>query len=203
MELYVKIKSSFLVIIVIMAGGAGVVLWNQNTLREAFHSMRNSYQLEEDFLECRRQEKNFVLRQDAESLRLHQTHYDSLHALTTRLTRETLHPGIREKFVALEQSERSYHSLFAGVVRTLQTGSVPQGSLESPAHPLVQEARRVHSLIYEIRDEATRQFTKTRASTHMVNLAALLLSVFLAVILAGYLSDRIRDHVDTKPETGS
>lgn len=203
MELYVKIKSSFLVIIVIMAGGAGVILWNQNTLREAFYSMKNSYQLEEDFLECRRQEKNYILRQDAESLRLFQVHYDSLSSRTSRLTGNTIRRSLREQFVTLEQAERSYQTGFQNAVQGLQAGSVPQDSLESPTHPLVQEARRIHSLIYEIRIEAAGQFIKTRTSTHMINLAALLLSVFLAVILAGYLSDRIRDHSEMKPGTDS
>ncbi|HKJ68046.1 MAG TPA: hypothetical protein VKA68_08835, partial [bacterium] len=68
-------------------------------------------------------------------------------------------------------------------------------TFRDPSDELVRDARAVHSLIYDIRTSATQQFTTTRSTTHIVNLAALLVSVFLSVIIAGYLSDKITNHI--------
>ncbi|HKJ67312.1 MAG TPA: hypothetical protein VKA68_05100, partial [bacterium] len=98
MELPIRIKSSFLLIILIMAVGSGIILWNQHTLQDAFNALRSSFELEEYLLECRRQEKNYFLRFSEESLRLHQTNYDSLVHLTSDLLETTINPGIHQQF---------------------------------------------------------------------------------------------------------
>ncbi|MEJ2050989.1 MAG: hypothetical protein P8Y60_14330 [Calditrichota bacterium] len=198
MDWYMKLKSSFLVIIVIMAAGEGVLLWNQNTLKDAFHAMRSSFELEEYLLECRRQEKNFFLRQDSESVRLYQESFDSLRNLTSALSMGTINPDIREKFITMEQAERTYRSLFDNMVQLMQSQPAPPDTFETPTNALVTEARRIHAMIFDVRSHATEQFTKTRATTHVINLTTLLVSVFVSVILAGFLSDKIRSRFDAR-----
>ncbi len=196
--MHVKIKSSFLLIILIMAGSAGIILWNQNTLREAFYSLRSSFELEEYLLECRRQEKNYFLRFDTESIQLHQAHFDSLEGLTGDLVTATLNPAMRQKFVALDQALSSYKTTFDNIIRTGSTSSTAGKNFQDPSNNLVREARRIHTIIFGIRTNATGQFNKIRSTTHVINLAALLVSLFLAVIIAGYLSDKITEQARLK-----
>lgn len=190
MSIQTKIRSAILLVVFIMAAATGVILWNQGQLHIAFTVLNSSYQLEDHLLECRRQEKNFLLRGGTEYIRQFQVNYDSLTSLSSRLVEQTDNRSIKTALVKLSEFIDNYGTAFnqiSGFQNMNEVTSREDGTIDE----MVEIARACHASIAGIRAMSIEQFNHTRASTHLVNLSAVFIGILLSVFVAGMITDRL------------
>lgn len=195
MDTFVKMKGSFLIIVVLMTIATGAIIWNQRSLEEVFHETLMSTQIEQHLLECRRQEKNFIIRRDTQSIRLFDMAQDSLRKFIQTTKSETTDEQIRSVLNDLTQSQNLYADLFAEL--TSHSDSIAQSAALEAAYiePLAGEARRMHEKIALLREYSIDTFQTKKSRVSLFNLGIFIISVFLAVIFAGILSDNLRDQI--------
>lgn len=96
MNLRVRITSGFLIIVIVMACVSGIIIWQESNMYQAFqHSLQIS-EIEKYFLECRRQEKNFIIRHDSQSVQLFASNYDSLNVVVFKMLDYDLNDQMRK-----------------------------------------------------------------------------------------------------------
>lgn len=188
MNLRVRITFGFLIIVFVMVCVSGIIIWQESNMHNAFqHSLQIS-EIEKYFLECRRQEKNFIIRLDTESVQLFASNYDSLNVVVSKMLDYDLNDQMMEKLNILQNKLDNYSLKFDTIVSSGQIGIDNTLVLDE-----VDLAREIHTLIKEIKFITIQDFNKGYAVTNNVNIFSVLIGLFLSVLIAGFISTKIMD----------
>lgn len=198
MNPFTKIKGAFLIIIVFMSVAAGAIIWNQHSLETIYHETLNSVQLEQYLLECRRQEKNFILRQTSESIALFNSAQDSLMNYISFLRSSEKNEQIASILTQLEQEGDNYLQSFHNLVKRSDTIETTTTMHLEFIEPIIEVAQTMHSHIDQIRTYNADNFQSKKSKVSLLNFSIFIVSIFLAVIFAGILSDNFIDQIRLK-----
>lgn len=188
MNLRVRITFGFLIIVFVMASVSGIIIWQESNMHKAFQHSSQISEIEKYFLECRRQEKNFIIRLDTESVQLFASNYDSLNVVVSKMLDYDLNDQMMEKLNILQNKLDSYSLKFDTIVSSGQIGIDNTLVLDE-----VDLAREIHTLIKEIKFITIQDFNKGYAVTNNVNIFSVLIGLFLSVLIAGFISTKIMD----------
>ena len=120
MNLRARITFGFLIIVFVMAGVATIIIWQESNMRKAFQHSSQISEIEKYFLECRRQEKNFIIRHDTLSVQLFTANYDTLNVLIAKLQENCSSEQMIEKLTILKEKLDSYYLKFEDIVQSGQ-----------------------------------------------------------------------------------
>lgn len=194
MDISRRLRFFFFVVVAIMGTASGVIIWNQYRIEGAFETVQVTAQLENILLECRREEKNFFLRGDPESLDQVRTRMSELNLILGGL--RPLTKAVGEEMEQLQGHQEAYLAAFEAGANERTAVDV-----ESPDHPLVIAARRCHRSIGDIRAVTISEFERIRSAIHLLNMASLFIGIVLSVILAGVMTDWILESFNRQNET--
>ena len=192
MNLRIRITSGFLLIVMVMTVVAGVIIWQQAKMQSAFQDSILTSELDHYLLECRRQEKNYLLRQDGEALVLFQANYDTLFTMATNLSNKILYDQIVIKLSVLQDKLILYRSAFEQSTLYLDVESYKTQYNES-IRTCVMFARESHSIIKDIRQLSEERFEKALSISSIVNTFSVIVGIFLSVVISGFIADKVMD----------
>ncbi|MFH1852247.1 MAG: hypothetical protein ABIA75_07885 [Candidatus Neomarinimicrobiota bacterium] len=196
MNLRARITLGFIVVILIMLVASGVIIWNQSLMQQSFSNLAATIDLERYLLECRRHEKNFLLRNDQSYVLIHRANYDSLTVRIALLRPEITDPKIQAKLTELKASLVEYQSIFTELATHPAAVIATDPILAARLEQEVQKARDSHDLIGQIRLLTTERFHLASSVGHLVNIGSILVGILVAVIIAGFLTDKIIQFID-------
>jgi len=188
MNLRVRITFGFLIIVFVMACVSGIIIWQESNMHQAFQHSSQISEIEKYFLECRRQEKNFIIRHDSQSVQLFTSNYDSLNILVSTMLVDELNEQMVAKLTALQKKVDKYDLKFEEIISSNQI-EIDNAKMQSE----VDLARDIHALINETKMLTAQEFNKAYAITNNVNIFSILIGLFLSVLIAGFMSTKIMD----------
>ncbi len=165
-------------------------------MSDSFDYLTATIDLEKYLLECRRHEKNFILRKDTSYLQLHSVYYDSLIKHIEYLRQNKKQPIITTQLEELQTVFIDYKIVFNEIAKFTAENDCTQSGYFSLLDQEVDKARRCHALIADIRQTVTEQFKTADSTGKLVNLGAILFGILVAVVLAGFISDKIIQFVE-------
>jgi len=197
MSAYSKIKNSLILIITLMVIASGIILWNQLKLQHTFTMLQVTTQVDQSLLECRRQEKNFILRQDSISQQEFGAAFQSLTTSISTLDSVLQSAGFPDSIHGLvpriSRNATEYRNQFDQVGQMERPTSASLLRYEEVSSQLVQYARAIHDDVDRIRQAVRQRFESVATSSNVINIAAFLVGLFLSVLIAGYLVDQFRE----------
>ncbi len=195
MNLRVRITSGFLIIVIVMACVSGIIIWQEFHMHQAFQHSSQISEIEKYFLECRRQEKNYIIRHDSKSVQLFTSNYDSLSTLINKMMINNINEQTELKLIKLWEKLEEYKNIFEELIITK---NVEMGN--SLATREVGFAREGHEIIRDIKNITTQNFKNAYAITNNVNIFSILIGLFLSIIIAGFISTKIMDILGNSSE---
>jgi len=165
-------------------------------MEESFNHLADTFDLERYLLECRRHEKNYILRQNLSYLHLHDSFSDSLISRVNDLLQDNLGQALVEQLQQLQKSFFEYKKLFNELTAQPLVKEQQQSGFHNRLEQEVQKARQCHVLITNIRLNTTDQFARANSISNLINIASILIGILLAVVLGGLISDRIIQYVE-------
>ena len=188
MNLRARITFGFLIIVFVMACVSGIIIWQESNMHQAFQHSSQISEIEKYFLECRRQEKNFIIRHDVQSVHLFISNFDSLNVLISEMLLDVSNERMIERLTLLEGKIQSYNSKFEEIFGSNQI-EIDNNKIQNE----VNLARESHAIINEIKFITNHEFNKAYAITNNVNIFSILIGLFLSVIIAGFISTKIME----------
>jgi hypothetical protein len=174
-----------------MISMAGIIIWQESKMHKAFQQSIKIGEIDKYFLECRRQEKNFLIRQDSESMELYNQNFIAL----TNTLNETLELELSDKslniITILQRNLDNYNKKVEDIINSEEVLDKIQIQQE------VDLAREIHSSINELNTIAIDNFNKAHILTTNVNLFSILIGFFLSVLIAGFISTKIMELLGT------
>ena len=190
MNLRARITFGFLIIVLVMTCVSGIIIWQESNMHQAFQHSSQIREFERYFLECRRQEKNFIIRHDAQSVKLFTSNYNSLNILISKMLTDKSNEQMVEKLTALQDKVDKYDLKIEEIISSNQI-EIDNAKMQSE----VDLARDIHALINEIKTLTTQEFNKAYAITNNVNIFSILIGLFLSVLIAGFMSTKIMEFI--------
>ena len=188
MNLRARITFGFLIIVFVMACVSGIIIWQESNMHQAFQHSSQISEIEKYFLECRRQEKNFIIRHDAQSVQLFTSNYDSLNIMVSKMLVDESDEQMVEKLTLLQTIIDKYDFKFKEIISS-DLFKIDHTKIQSE----VNLARESHALINEIKAITIQNFNKAYAITNNVNIFSILIGLFLSVLIAGFMTTKIMD----------
>jgi len=195
MNLRVRITLGFLIIVMVMAGVSGIIIWQESNMHRSFQHSSQISEIEKYFLECRRQEKNFIIRHDVQSVHLFISNFDSLNKLISEMLLDVSNEHMIQRLTFLNDIIQSYNSKFEEIFSSNQI-EIDNNKIQSE----VNLARESHAIINEIKVITNLEFNKAYAITNNVNIFSILIGLFLSVIIAGFISTKIMEILGNSSE---
>ena len=171
-----------------MACVSGIIIWQESNMHKAFQHSSQISEIEKYFLECRRQEKNFIIRHDSQSVQLFASNYDSLNILVLKMVDHGKNGKMTENLSTLQKNLDNYYLKFEEIISSNQL-EIDNTKIQSE----VDLAREIHALINEVKVLAHRDFNNAYAVTNNVNIFSILIGLFLSVLIAGFISAKIME----------
>jgi len=188
MNLRVRITFGFLIIVFVMACISGIIIWQESNMHKAFQHSSQISEIEKYFLECRRQEKNFFIRHDSQSVMLFTSNSGSLNALVSKMLDNSSNEQMIENLTALQDRLNGYYIKFDEII-SLNRIEINNDTMQRE----VDLAREIHKLINKIKVITTQDFNKAHAVTNNVNIFSILIGLFLSILIAGFISTKIME----------
>ncbi|MFC1565895.1 hypothetical protein ACFL4B_03010 [Candidatus Neomarinimicrobiota bacterium] len=188
MNLRVRITFGFLIIVFVMVCVAGIIIWQESNMYKAFQHSSQISEIEKYFLECRRQEKNFIIRHDSESVLLFNLNYDSLNILVLKMLDHGMNEKMTENLNTLQENLDKYYLIFEEIISSNQL-EIDNTKMQSE----VDLAREIHAMINEVKVLSNQEFNNAYAITNNVNIFSILIGLFLSVLIAGFISTKIME----------
>ena len=195
MNLRVRITLGFLIIVVVMVCVSGIIIWQESHMYKAFQHSSQISEIEKYLLECRRQEKNYIIRHDSQSVQLFANNYDSLSILINKMMFNDINEQMELKLIILEKKLMEYQNIFEELIVTK--------NVELENNLAIREvglAREGHKIIGEIKNIASQNFKNAYAITNNVNIFSILIGLFLSVLIAGFISTKIMEIIGRSGE---
>ena len=181
-----KLWLGMLALVVLMGMVALIVIRQQSTMERSFALLDHLDTLERLLLECRRQEKNFLLREDQASLDLHASSFEALRSATADRMETIADAGIRSQLAVLLEKEVEYHRAFEHLKAEVLAD--PSLRHDPPEERTVARARECHALLADLRELAISRFAKAHSATHTVSVLSVALGLVASVAIAGWLT---------------
>ncbi len=189
MPMGTQLLLGFLSIVALMTVAGWITIRQQSVIQESFVILESADDVERFLLECRRQEKNYLLRMDQASLDLFTADFDSLLHVTAGLQEIAVRPEIGVKIPGLREKVLEYGDAFRDTRTIWPSGAAEERTrLEST---MVARARSCHAIVAEIRGMAISNFGDAHRMTRHVSLIAIALGLLFSVLIAGVLTRHI------------
>ena len=195
MNLRVRITFGFLIIVFVMACVSGIIIWQESNMHKAFQHSSQISEIEKYFLECRRQEKNYIIRHDSESALLFTSNSDSLNILVIKMLDHGIDEKMTENLNTLQENLDNYYLKFEEIISSNQL-EIDNTKIQSE----VDLAREIHALINEVKVLTNQEFNNAYAITNNVNIFSILIGLFLSVLIAGFISTKIMEILGSTSE---
>ena len=184
-----RLLSGLLAIVVLMSAVAWMIMVQCKVVRHSCELLEGIDTVERVFLECRRQEKNFLLRHDQPSLDLHAAYFDTLLSTTIDLEAQVSHLGMGSKLALLREQEVEYQAAFQDLKSDWSDGSGRESErLEDLS---VARARGCHALVAEIKSIVNSKREAAQAMLRMVSILSIVVGLLLSLLIAGQLTRQI------------
>jgi methyl-accepting chemotaxis protein len=185
-----RLVLGLLAIVVLMTADAWFIIRQQGIMDRSFCSLERMDMIERFLLECRRQEKNFLLRRDQASLDLFAASFDSLLSNTSALAERIKDPDMSASLVLLGGRILEYGDAFQHLRSRWFELSDPEERSRLDAET-VATARACHALAGEVRNETISEFRAAHSATRTGNVLSVLLGLGLSIVVAALLTRNI------------
>lgn len=190
-----RLLLGYLALVVLMTVVLLFTLQRQAALQRSFEFLDGLHRIDQLMLECRRQEKNFLLRIDQASLDLQDDSLNELVESTGRLRAVTDDPDFSPLLERLHGKEVEYGQTFKdAAARVLRSHSAAGEG--APDSELTRRGRECHALLDHMRGVATERLASAIRLGGWLGLAsvagALLIGIALSVTLTRGLARQLR-----------
>ncbi len=196
MQIRTKISAGFLSIVFLMTIVAIIIIIQQSKMQNAFEDNCLTCELNIYLLECRRQEKNYICRNDDGALILYQANYDTLLTMTNNLQKKVNDNKIEKKLILLNEKLEDYKSAFGNFVQLSSEGA-NQTQLASATALTVAKARECETIIKDFRTLISNKFYSALSISSVINTFAVILGIFFSIMIGSFISDKILDYIDS------
>ncbi|MFC1543295.1 hypothetical protein ACFL4K_02005 [Candidatus Neomarinimicrobiota bacterium] len=156
---------------------------------------KDSIQLERDLNACRRQEKNYFMRGDIESIRLQSSSCDSVKAMVARLQQKVDNSSMQQSLTSLQADFDQYAIVFQQIVSARNTHGV-SGQTIPIMHMGAEIARKCHESAAAITELAENQYLRTKSDASWMSIISIAIGLFISIIAAFYI---VRNTVHEAP----
>ena len=196
MNLRIRISMGFLLIVFVMTIVAIIIICQQAKMQTAFQDSILTCELDRYVLECRRQEKNYLLRDDDEALVLYQANYDTLFAMTINLADKVSDDKLVNTLLSLQDKLENYKLSFEEVVQYRNDES-SQRQFKISLQKCIISARGCQAVIGDIRNMTKDRFDTALSISSIVNTFSVIIGIFLSICISGFIADKILDLIDS------
>lgn len=184
-----RLLLGLLAIVVLMTVDAGIIIRQQQAVERTLVQLERASTVERYLLQCRRQEKNYLLRRDAESLELFQANLNALLAVTDELLLDVTDTEVERRLRLLKTRIAEYRVAFER--SRARAPLVAETEDQANDWPTVEAARDCHHVVGQIRDGTILRFHDAKNVTRTVSLVSVVLALVLSVLIAGMLTRSI------------
>lgn len=196
MNLRIRISMGFLIIVFVMTIVSIIIICQQAKMQTAFEDSILTCELDRYVLECRRQEKNYLARDDDEALVLHQANYDTLFAMTNNLIDKVSNDKLVNTLLSMQNKLENYKLSFEEVVQYRKDES-SQRQFKISLQQCIASARECQAVIGDIRNMTKDRFDTALSISSIVNTFSVIVGIFLSVCISGFIADKIMDLIDS------
>ncbi len=186
-----KLLFGLVAMVVLMAVVLAVITHEQRIMKRSFLLVERIDAVELLFLECRRQEKNFLLRRDVSSVGLYSENLNALLEQTRGLQSDVIDSRLADKIGMLRGKAIEYGDLF-GRVRENYPEDYEAGAgyeeLDQLVSLTVERARECHVLVADIKGTLVRWFDEANSRAHLISTLSILLGLLMSIGLAVLLT---------------
>jgi HAMP domain-containing protein len=190
LKIRTKLLLGLIAIGALVVSTAAVVISRQSVVRRSFEIHDRMLTIERFLLECRRQEKNFFLREDGASVPLFEESLRSLLAEIGALRSDSTEPAVAAGLADLDAAVAAYGDAF-------RTTSGPawlqadERERERLTNATVEEARRCHAVMDRMLGLATATLHTAVRTTQRVSLLTVMVGFLLALLVCWWLTRAI------------
>ncbi len=186
MRIRTRFIIAFMIIILLMTITILIVIKQQNIMRSSFFIIEKINKTELLLLECRRQEKNYLLRQDLSSTTLFNTNLAEFIHSTQQLKEEINDIILVNHLNSLEKKTMQYGDLFRRIIKKYKDDYVPDTN-DREMDRLIQEtvatARECHSIVAEIKEFVFLKIENANAAAQYISITSILLGLLISFIV--------------------
>lgn len=184
-----RLVAGLLAIVGVMGAAAVVTIWLQEAMSVAFALASRMDTVQALLLECRRQEKNFFLRHDAESMVVFETTLEELMGEVGRLESDGSAVPLRSRLRRLSHGLERYRVAFREEATACVGSAVNHEHVHDlPEGPTVRAARVCHALVGEISARVVTRFERARAAAHTFGVLSIMAGALLSLLIAWRLT---------------
>ncbi|WP_428024914.1 methyl-accepting chemotaxis protein [Arcobacter sp.] len=141
------------------------------------------------FNEMRRQEKNFIIRKDQESLDKHKSAYEDSIKILDELSKRFKNPKNIEMLNGIKYSIQTYRNDFLILVKQFENQIVDKYDINNPEEKImVENARKVGGLVTDFRRgqtmQAQEEIDSLKKTIIVVSITAFIMLIILATLIA-------------------
>ncbi len=181
-----KLWLGMLALVALMGTVALIAIRQQLTMERSFALLDHLDTVERLLLECRRQEKNFLLRGDQASLDLHARSFEALRRAIAERMETVADAGIRSQLALLLEKELGYRRAFENLKSEVLAD--PSLCCQPPEALTAARARECHALLADLRALAISRFARARSRNYTVSVLSVALGLVASVAIAGLLT---------------
>jgi methyl-accepting chemotaxis protein len=185
-----KLLSGLLALFLLLAATTAILHKQQLLMQDSCKVLQRVHTIERFLLECRRQEKNLLLRRQALYIDLFSTNMDSVRQNTSELMNQVSDPSISSDIESLMVNEEAYARYFLDAVENLRT-PFDRAEHDRLVDLTVERARACHSLIGRIRSVVMLRLNATNEMTRLVSQLSVVVAFLLALLIAVLLTRSI------------
>lgn len=183
-----RLLLGFLAVVALMTAAATAVLVEGRAMDHAFSVQARLWRTEVQLLECRRQEKNLLLRNDRSGHDAFLAAHGAVVAETRALLEDARGARLEGELERLHRAALEYGDAFNRAARLHATGGATPEETDALVVP---PARTCHELLHALREAAAQRFRRATRTTGVVSVAAVVAALALSVVVALLLTRSI------------
>ena len=191
MKNYHKVILSLSLILVCNIALVGVILWLQSLETDRFRLYGFAVELDKLFLECRRQEKNFLIRQDMNTINSYNNDFDIICRYIDNAPRRILDQESVHILDDLKAELAKYNNGFRIMAINMRTTN-RNDEFIAAMHCCTAEAEKCHLLIEQLTTDADMGYQSMRKSAQNISIALLLADILIMVLLSINIVQMVR-----------
>ncbi len=186
-----RLLLGLMVIVALMTVDAWIIIRQQQVMDRTFGRLQGAETIERYLLECRRQEKNFLIRGDVGSVSLYESNTQGLLEVVEELRRDVMSSPVAEQLDVLEERIGAYKAAFGQLRRRRAVSAgLPADSTDSE-NETVAAARACHAVVTKLRSGTIERFQSAQDVTRLVSIASVAVGALLSIGIAGFLTRAI------------
>ena len=153
------------------------------------------------FNEMRRQEKNFIIRKDQDSLDKHKLAYEDSLKIVDDLSKRFKNPKNIEMLNGIKHSIETYRDDFLVLVKQSENQIVAKYDIDNPEEKvMVENARKVGNLVTDFRRDQSTQAAEEIDTLKMTIVVVSILALILLIILGTLIVNSIINGLNSLKE---